>query len=249
MLAQRFGSGRPSALRYVASLALACALLLPTALPVYAAGGTNGSLTGVVTDTAGHPVVGADVAIAAPTGSYHATTDAAGHFAFTGVVVDTYVISVEGKGFSAVTQQGITIIGDQTVTLPAFVLAPAGVTTIGRTTARGPGSAFQPSATVDTVTISGQQMTEALGKQFSTNQAQLVSSAPGTQIDANGNLIVRGSLATDVGVNFDGVDFTSVDHGGPSNIDMAGASPGGVLFQGFLNGIGSASVTPGSTLR
>ena len=238
--------GRAAAARIAISVALVLALLGTYTAPVFAVGGTNGSIAGLITDASGKPVPDATVALAAPSGSYHTTTDAGGHFTFTGVVLDTYTISVTAKGFESFSQSGVTVIGDQAVTLPAIALTPVGTAVIGRTVARGPGSAFQPNQTIDTVTVSGQQVTEALGKTHATNQAQLITSAPGTQVDVHGNLIVRGSLTTNIGFNYDGVDYTSVDHGFLDNVDTTGGSPGGVIFQGFLNGIGSASVTPGS---
>jgi hypothetical protein len=202
-----------------------------TIAPAFAAGGTSGSIFGTVTDAAGHPVADATVSIAAPTGNYKTTTDSAGHFGFAGVVVDTYVISISAKGFETYTQSGLTVVGDSGVTANA-TLSKAGLATIGRVVGRSAGSAFQPTQTVDSVTISGQQVTEALGKAFATSQTQLLASAPGTEVDADGNLVVRGSLATDIGLNYDGIDYTQVDHGGPTNV--------------FLNGIGSATVTPGA---
>ena len=210
---------------------LVLAFVMTSALPSLAVGGQTGSVSGTVLDSASQPVANANVVFASPSGTYRTTTDAKGEFTLTGLVVDTYSLTLSKTGYKTQSVPGITIIGDQTVGLGTVSFSRE-LATIGRARARGTNGAFQPTQTQDTFTFSGDRVTEALGKTFSTNQTELIAAAPGTEINKNGNISVRGSLATEIGLNFDGVDYTSVDHGGAVNT--------------FLNGIGSLSVNPGA---
>jgi hypothetical protein len=220
-----------TAVRCCLAVVALAALLVTDIAPAFAVGGTTGTVSGTVVDASGAPVPNAQVNLAAATGSYRTLTSANGHFTFTGVVTDTYTLSVTKPGSETLTQAGITVSGDQTVTLNNLRLGRA-LKIIGTARANSASSAYQPSQTQDAFTFSGQQVTEALGKTFATNQTQLIASSPGTQIDRNGNLSVRGALATETGLNFDGIDYTQVDHGGSTNI--------------FLNGIASVTVNPGA---
>jgi hypothetical protein len=223
--------GRFAFWRVVSVIALAFAFVATTVTPSLAVGGQTGTVSGTVVDTAGHPVSNASVSIASPSGSYQATTDTSGRFSITGVVVDTYALSISKQGYELFQQAGVTIPGDQTVALGSLTIAQR-LQNIGRTSSRSVSGAFQPGQTQDSVTFSGAKVGQALGKTFNTDQTSLIASAPGTQVNVNGNLSIRGSLSTEIGLNLDGVDYTSVDHGGAN--------------QTFLNGIGSLSVNPGA---
>jgi hypothetical protein len=216
-------------LRRLFLVATVIALLAPTTAPVFAAGGQTGTIAGTVIDSAG-PVVGAAVVASSPSGTYRATTDTSGRYSMLGVVLDTYVVSATKGGYQTVAISGVTIVGDQSVTVP--ITLSKELRTIGRVSARSANSAFQPSQTQDSFTFSGNRVTEAQGKAFNTDQTALIASSPGVQVNVNGSLSVRGSLSTEIGLNLDGVDYTSVSHGGAA--------------QTYLNGIGSLSVNPGA---
>ena len=223
--------GRFSALRIVMAALLAIAFVASYMSPTLAVGGQTGNVTGQVLNASGQPVAGAVVTMTSPSGTYKTTTDTNGNFSVIGAVVDTYTVSVTKPGFEPFTQPGITVSGDQTVAL-GHVNIVQSLQQIGHTRARSASAAFQPSSTQDTVTFSGTAITTALGKNFNTNQTALIASAPGVEIDKGGNLTVRGSLTTEIGLNFDGVPYTSVDHGGANST--------------FLNGVGSLTVAPGA---
>jgi hypothetical protein len=230
--------------RFFASLLALVGLLgvLVTPIPSLAVGGTSGSLHGqLVASAGGAAVAGAAVTATSPSGTYKATTDGSGSFTFLQIPVDTYVVSFEKTGFEPNTLTGVTVVGDSTVDIGKVSISKS-LSTIGRVTARSQGSAFQPSQTQDTYTVSGQRITQALGNEYSTNEAELLQSVPGvipTYDTANGaGLSVRGSLGVELGYQFDGVPFTA------PFFDENGS-------QGFLNNIvggsgGSLQVVSGA---
>jgi hypothetical protein len=213
-----------------ALFAMVATLVTPT--PTFAVGGTTGSIRGTIADPATNlPVPGVAVTIASPSGSYRETTDAGGHFSFLQIPTDTYAISFEKSGYEIRSITGVTVVGDATVDLGKLTLSKS-IRTIGSVTSRSPTSAFQPSQTQDTYTISGQRIVQALGNPYSTDERTLLQAAPGvipTYDTSNGvGLSVRGSLAVELGYQFDGVPFTA------PFFDENGS-------QGFLNNIAGGS--------
>ena len=221
-----------TAVRVLVAALLLVGLLLQSVEPVVAAGGQTGNVSGTVIDGATKlPVAGVVVSLAAPSGRYEATTDAKGAFVFLGATLDTFTLSLTMPGYETFSEQGITVLGDQTVDLGKLVLSKP-LKTVANVTARSRTSAYQPSQTVDNYTFSGDKLDQALGKKFNTDQTELVSASPGVQVDTAGNLSVRGGLAAEVGLQLDGVDNTQVSH---LRINTT-----------FLNGINSLSVVPGA---
>lgn len=77
----------------------AVALLLATGAPLFAQSG--GTITGVVRDTSGAPVVGADVSVRA--GEVRARTDSSGRFVLSGLGADKYTVFARKLGFAPTT--------------------------------------------------------------------------------------------------------------------------------------------------
>ena len=77
--------------------AVAVALSLAAGVSLQAQG-TGGTITGVVHDTAGAPVAGADVSVRA--GTVRARTDSSGRFALTGLGADKYTVVARKLGFA-----------------------------------------------------------------------------------------------------------------------------------------------------
>ncbi len=196
--------------RFLAVLFVLVSLVLSSAVPTFAAGGVNGNVTGTVVDAAsGVPVAGAAITLTSPTGTYKTTTDGKGFFNVLGANVDTYTISVELKGYEGLLRQGITVIGDQTNSVGTIKLAKsANLRQIGQVSARSTSSAFQPTQTVDSVTVSGDRILQTTGKASSTDERALVQAVPGVTIDASNNIVIRGSLETEVGYQLDGIPYT-----------------------------------------
>jgi Carboxypeptidase regulatory-like domain/TonB dependent receptor len=225
-----------SAIRFVRTWLSALVMLgmvLTSAVPAFAVGGQTGALQGTVVDGGTKaPVAGATIVAAAPSARYTATTDKNGFFQLNGVTVDTYSLSITAAGYETFTLSGVTVQGDQTVNLGAQTLAKA-LRQIGRTSARSQSSVFQPSQTTDEVTVSGARATEALGKAVNTSENQLALSIPGVQLTNLNRLTIRGGLASEVGYQLDGVNFTEPFlNGNGSN--------------GFFNGLASLQVVAGA---
>ncbi len=176
--------------------------------PTFAAGGETGNLTGTVIDSATKAAVkNAKVTAASPSGYQVAHTDSRGFFSLLGLNVDTYTISVEAQGYDSALINGVTVVGDQSLGLGAISMTKQ-LKTIGRVEARSKSGAFQPNQTVDSVTVSGARIVQTTGKVASTNEQNLVLAVPGTSVTSAGNITIRGGLATEVGYQFDGVDYT-----------------------------------------
>jgi hypothetical protein len=81
---------------------------------------TNASLSGVVSDPSGAPVVQAAVTVAnTETGLQRTTnTDNTGTYSFPALPVGQYQITVEMAGFSKYVQRGITLVVDQSASVP-----------------------------------------------------------------------------------------------------------------------------------
>ena len=194
-------------LRLILTSVLALAFIAGSALPSLAVGGTNGNIQGTVVDGANQgPIANAAITVAAPSGRYSAKTDAKGFFQINGLTVDTYTVAISSPGFEPIILNGITIQGDQTINLNVQSLTK-NIKQIGRITSRSQTNVFQPSQTIDAVTISGTRATTALGKKASTDETALALSAPGVQLTNRGTLTVRGGLSNEVGYQFDGVNF------------------------------------------
>ncbi len=201
-------SPRASLARAAISLILALAFSFGIASPAFAAGGQTGNLNGVLVDAATHNVVAnARITAASPSGRNTATTDAHGFFSLIGLPVDTYTISVEATGYETVTLQGVTVQGDQTVNLGNVSISKR-LQEIGRTQARSASSNFQRSQTVDSYTITGDRVLQTTGKAAATNENDLLLAVPGVSLTNTGNATIRGGLRTEVGYQFDGVNFT-----------------------------------------
>src|SRR5689334_4348764 len=75
---------------------------------------TTGTLTGTVTDSAGHPIAGVAISAVAPTGSSKTVTGANGFYVIAGLAPDTYTITFSKQGFQATQVTGVTIVQGQT---------------------------------------------------------------------------------------------------------------------------------------
>lgn len=194
-------------LRAAVSMIVALALGASITAPAFAAGGQFGNLTGTVVDATTHaPIANAAVTAASPSGTYHATTDGRGFFSILGMNVDTYSVSVQAVGYEPFSTAGVPIFGDETENMGSLPLAKH-LKTITHVVSTA-GSAFQPTQTIDSYSVSGARITEAQGKAFNTNENQLLTSIPGVTMTNAGIPTIRGGAAHEVGYQYDGVPFT-----------------------------------------
>lgn len=198
--------------------------------PALAAGGQFGNLSGTITDAQTHaPIAGATVFAKSGSGSYTAKTDASGHYSILGMNVDTYTLTITAQGYEPQSFTGVIVFGDENDVANEVITKQ--LKTIAHVTSTAANSAFQPNQTIDTYTVSGQRIQQALGNPFSTNEADLVQSAPGVvPVFDNGttSISIRGSLSVELGYQYDSVPFTA------PFFDENGS-------QGFLNGINGGS--------
>jgi hypothetical protein len=226
--------------RFLAGI-LALVFGLLTISPVLAAGGLFGNLRGTVKDAkTGAPIAGAAVEAKAGSGVYHAKTDASGTYSILGMNADTYTVTVTAAGYNPENVTGVTVFGDENDV--ANVQLNKELQTIARVVSTAANSAYQPTQTIDSYTVSGQRIDQALGNPYSTNEQDLIESAPGvvqTYDSTNGvGISIRGSLSVELGYQYDGVPFTA-----PFFDENAS--------QGFINGLiggsgGSLQVVSGA---
>jgi hypothetical protein len=220
-------SGVRALLSCIMCAGMVCALVSPA----FSAGGQTGILSGTVTDMNKQIIPGAAISAASPTASYSATTGPNGTFTIVGVNVDTYVVSVSAAGYDTYVLRGATVTGDQMLILPLTLSKAAAV--IGRVGARSASGAFQPAQTIDSYTISGARMQQTTGSPANQNLNDLVLSAPGVTLAANGSPTIRGGALREVSYQFDGVPFDEPFLG------QNGAA-------GLFNGLNSLQVVEGA---
>ncbi len=187
------------ATRTILSIVAVFSLLLYMCAPALAAGGIQGNLLGTVLDAATNaPIANVSVTATSPSGNFHASTDAAGHFSLLGMPPDTYAVNITKEGYSSASIPGVAVFGDETDSVGVIHLTRA-MKTIANVRSSSAG-AFQPNQTQDTTTISGARITQALGNPNSQNEQNLILAAPGAMLDAQGAISVRGSLNTESGL-------------------------------------------------
>ncbi len=170
------------------------------------AAGTTGSIQGTVTalkTSLGLP--GVKITATAPTGTYSTTSDGRGFFSIAGVVPDTYTVSFELAGYQATAASGVSVFPDNTAKVDQTL--DKTLVTIGRTTARSQGGAFQPTQTTDSYTVTSQQIITTQGKDFNNNEVTLIASQPGASLDAAGYPVIRGGRENEEGIQFEGIDY------------------------------------------
>ena len=137
---------------------------------------TGGLVSGTVTDDRTHaPIAGAAIVAKSPSATYRTTTDAQGRYRFLSMLPDNYAVSVTRTGYAPFSTIVVVINGSQQT---VNVSLSTSLKTIATTRARSAGSAFQHGMTIDTYTVTGNQITMVQGKQFNTDQTQLLRSIP-----------------------------------------------------------------------
>jgi hypothetical protein len=204
-----------------------------------AAESTTGAIYGTVLDQGGIPLAKVAVSAASPSGTYTATTDAAGRFSILGMVPDSYTISAQLAGFQSVTRANVNVLPAERQQA-AFTLARE-PRVIGRVTAGG--SAFTSGSTSDTFTVRRDTAravdpptsSSGLSTYISGTVQGAIASVPGVVLDPFANVIVRGGKVSDAAFDYDSVPV-------PQGLI---AEPGGNIVGAQLptTGIGATSVT------
>lgn len=193
---------------------------------------TTGTLAGTVTagDTKA-PLANVVVTAVSPTGTFRAVTDKKGFYAFAGVLPDTYTVSFELPGYEPVSLTGVTVFAE--LSISESVVMHKALRTIGRVQARGITGAFQPDQTQDTYSIGTDQIETINGRDFNTNEANLIASLPGASFDSSGYPVLRGGRENEEGFQFEGVNIVD-PYSNQFNNSLS------------VNGIGSFQLIPGA---
>lgn len=227
------GGNNEARIRKAASRCICNAGLIFLQIPSPVLASTVGVLSGRVTDSAtNQPLANVRVTAASPSGAYHATTDAHGFYSLTGVPADTYVVSFEEAGYQSTSIPGVTVFADQSQSLNETL--SKSLRTIAVARARAAGSAFQPSQTVDTVSIGTQQITQFQGSTFNFDEVHLISSLPGAELDSSGYPVIHGGREYEEGFEFEGIPYTEAYTNQFTN-----------SFSVNTQGLGSVQLTPG----
>lgn len=220
-----------SRMRKAFSIALLAALMLHSAASI-AQAGTTGQISGTVSEaSSGAPLAGVIVTASSATGTYKATTNAQGFYVMTGVVPDTFIVTFTKAQYEVTTIPGVTVVSDQTV--PVSARMEKSTKTIGQISVRGAASAFQPTQLVDTFTVTTKQIDTVLGKKQHFSESNLILGFPGATQSSTGNLTLRGGLRSEIGFQFEGVDYTN-------------SATGQFINSLRINGVEQAQLTPGA---
>lgn len=168
--------------------------------------GTTGTINGTVTDSkTSLPIAGVVVSAVSPSANLNGKTDAKGFYSFSGVSPDTYAVSFEFPGFQPASTTGVNVFQDVTATVNSTLTKS--LSTIGRVTARSVSGAFQPGQTQDTISIGTAQIEAINGREFNTNESNLLTSLPGASLDSSGYPVLRGGRENEEGYNFEGISI------------------------------------------
>jgi hypothetical protein len=229
----RFFSSRGHGRRFIVGALLAAVLFFNTVGTLLA--GTTGTISGTVSAASGNQGLGGvRVAAVAPTGHYSTSTDSKGFFSITGVGSDTYTVSFELAGYQPLSVTGVNVFPDQVADVTQFAMLNKSLITIGRVQSRATTSAYQPSQTADTYTISASQIATNLGKSYNTGESTLLVTLPGASLDRAGYPVIRGGRENEESFQYEGIPYTDAFTNQFIN-SLA-----------FNSGVASAQLTPGA---
>ena len=178
-----------------------------------------------MTDARTHaPLAGARVNAVSPSQSVATTTDASGAFRFISLAPDTYVLSVELATYDAESLSGVTVLSDQTQTVP--IALSKMLSTIGSTRARASSDLIKPGTTSDvySVNAAGAEAAQALGGPSGLNSAySAIASVPGVNVQQGQQgwyqtVSIRGGDIDQVGYELDGIPVNRVYDNAPQTV-------------------------------
>lgn len=170
------------------------------------AAATTGTISGTVTDDAGHPLAGVSVSAVAPSQTSHSVTGSNGFYSMTGLAPDTYLVSFTRQGYQTQQIQGVTLVQGQSANVS--VALHSGLTVLGHVTVRGVTSVVQPHTTADQYTVTTQTVQQVTGTPQNISETALLDSLPGITTDVDGYPIIRGGAENEEGYELEGVDAT-----------------------------------------
>jgi hypothetical protein len=253
----------PALFRAVVCGATLLAFVLGSA--VAARAGNTGSLAGtVLDDKTREPVADAVVSASSPSQVAHTTTDANGRFTFLSLAPDTYVVGVTKQGYESLTLTGITVVVDQTQSLPLTLQHT--LKTIGRISTRSSLDLVKPGTTSDVYVVDSALTAAAapVGGGGSLNQAYSALAVlpgifvPPSQQGVNQTVYIRGGNYDQIGYEYDGVPVNRSFDNYPGHsaatlgqqqlqLYTGGGGPGESAsgLAGFINQVAKTGTYPG----
>ncbi len=215
----------------------------------YAFAGTTGALTGDVRDAStGAVIANATVTVTSASQNGSATTDAGGHFAFISLAPDTYTLSVQKSGFDPTSTSGVSVLADQTQSLPLTLHRALRV--IGRVTSRSSIDLVKPGTTIDVYSVNPGLAAAAaplggggsLDTFYSSIAAMPGAFVPPGQMGVNQSVYIRGGYYDQIGYEYDGVPVNRSFDNYPSH---SGSSLGQQELQIYTGGGGAGATATG----
>ncbi|MGH7659431.1 MAG: TonB-dependent receptor domain-containing protein [Vulcanimicrobiaceae bacterium] len=248
------------------SLVAVLALVFVLAQVTWALASTTGGLHGTVVNAkTNSPLAGAKVTATSPSATASVTTDTRGNFSFLSLPPDTYLVTVEDKGFDTSSVSGITVLADQNQTV-SFPLAQQ-LQVIGRVTSRSAADLVKPGMTADVYSVTPQIQAAAapFGGGNSLSQAYSgIAAVPGTFQPLGGqygwaqSVYVRGGNYSELGYEYDGVPVqraydsypaTTLSALGQQELQVyTGSAPGSAQstgLSGYVNQVIKTGTYPG----
>lgn len=214
-------------------VALACAVAVCAA--VWVGAGTTGTVSGVVNDTNGAPMPGANIIISGT--DLSTVADAQGRFVITGVPPGEYEIKAEMIGFAAQTVGGVQVVMDTTAEV-SFGLEVQAIEETAVVVTR-PRPMINPGVTNTLNLVTGQQEPLTRLDPASIRTAPgILGTLPGVIVDPNGSgqVHLRGGRADQVGWYIEGIPITDPNTGVfGTNLFTTGVN----VFQVYTGGFGA----------
>jgi hypothetical protein len=193
---------------------------------------TTGSLTGLVVDSQGTAVPGANVTITSAQGSKAFTTDSSGRFYAPFLTPGMYSVKVELSGFSTVEQKNIDVRLGQRLELKSLVLKVGQITETIEVVAESPvidTSSTTVGGTLDTATL--QKL--PVGRNF-TDTLYLVPGVSNSGGVGRANPSVSGASGLENQYIVDGVNITNAGYGGVGSYSIVFFSLGTGVTTDFI---------------
>ncbi len=204
------------------AVALSILLLLLGLHPLAPAQSTFGNIVGTVTDPSGASVPNATVALV-NTGTdarRAAQTNAQGEYSFTILDAGKYQLTVEASGFTRAEFKDVALLARETKRIDAALTIGSEVQTIEVS------GASNDVITTDTSSLATTKTTDQLVNlpvaiysraNGSTSPIDSLTTNPGVQTDADGNLVIAGATPALLSVTLDGISSVDIENSGPDN--------------------------------
>lgn len=236
-------------------------------VPLCAAAGTTGVVSGKATDDKSAPVADVRVTVTSPGQTAFAATNATGFYSVLNLSPDTYTVTASKQGYQTFNAYGVTVQADQTNRVD--VVMHEAIRTLGRVTTTATSGLISRTVTGDLYTVNADAINRyqgsAGGAETLYSQNGVVGSLPGVVrtvgsgggYAGNGTLSFRGGSNDQIGFelegiplnrSFDSANATAFLTNGLSSLEVyTGGEPAdaGRSMSGYINEIIRRGSYPG----